>query len=267
MTRHLPAAALFLVVMALVSAVTRAPGDKPARWRERTTGIEFVLVQPQSFEMGTPEDVPGREPQEVRHRVQLTRAYYLGQYEVTQGQWRTLMDSNPSHFPGCDRCPVERVNYFEVEEFIRRLNARSGPGFRLPTEAEWELACRAGGSGPFGHSSALDSRDANIDGTYPYAAPIGPSRGRTTAVGQFAPNPWGLFDMAGNVWEWVQDRHCPYAEGPAVDPVGACASPYRVIRGGSWKFDGNSARCGLRYTHRPQDRGFSLGFRLARTAN
>ena len=267
MTRHLPAASLFIVVMALVAGVARAPGDTPARWRERTTGMEFVLVQPQSFEMGTPEDVPGREPQEVLHRVQLTRPYYLGQYEVTQGQWRMVMESNPSHFSGCDRCPVESVNYFEVEEFVRRLNARSGPGFRLPTEAEWELACRAGGSGLFGHSSALGSRDANIDGSYPYGASIGPSRQRTTAVGQFAPNAWGLFDMAGNAWEWVQDRHCPYAEGTAVDPVGTCESPYRVIRGGSWKFDGNSARCGLRYTHRPQDRGFSLGFRLARTVN
>jgi formylglycine-generating enzyme required for sulfatase activity len=158
------------------------------------------------------------------------------------------------------------VSLEDVREFIARLNERSGPGFRLPTEAEWELACRAGGPQPFGHRSTLSSRDANINGMYPYNAPQGTARNQTTTVGRFAANPWGIHDMSGNVWEWVQDRHCPYPGGAVTDPLGTCDSGFFVIRGGSWQFDGNSARCGLRYTHRPQDSGYSLGFRLAKDA-
>jgi formylglycine-generating enzyme required for sulfatase activity len=262
--RHVPAVLLAATIAVLVAGLSRIPAGHPSRFRDRATGIEFVLIPAQTFDMGTLDGVAGRAPQEVRHRVSLTRSYYLGRHEVTQAQWVAVTASNPSHFTGCDRCPVEGVNFFEIEEFIRRMNVRPGPRYRLPTEAEWELGCRAGGDGLFGGGSTLTSGDANIDGNYPYGGDVGPSRGRTTPVGAFPPNAWGLFDMSGNVWEWVQDWHCPYAQAGSIDPVGACESPFRVIRGGSWKFDGNSARCGLRYTHRPQDRGYSLGFRLAR---
>jgi formylglycine-generating enzyme required for sulfatase activity len=213
--------------------------------------------------MGTPADESGREAQEVQHDVTLTRPFYLARHEVTQAEWTRVMETNPSQFQQCDTCPVERVNFQDVSRFLSRLNQRAAPGFRLPTEAEWEYACRAGGDGAFGERSTLSSADANIDGTYPYNAPQGTARARTTRVGYFKPNAWGLFDMSGNVWEWVQDWHCPYPEGSVTDPVGRCASAFRVIRGGSWKFDGGSARCGLRYTHRPLDSGYSLGFRLA----
>jgi formylglycine-generating enzyme required for sulfatase activity len=214
--------------------------------------------------MGTPVTEPWREAQEVPHAVRLTVPYYLARYELTQSQWAGVMGANPSNFKDCGgSCPVERVNYLDVERFLHRLNQRGRPGFRLPTEAEWEYACRAGGTEPFGHRSSLSSLDANIDGTYPYNAPKGIARNRTTAVGQFAPNPWGFFDMSGNVWEWVQDWYCLYPDKPVADPVGRCSSEFRVIRGGSWKFDGGSARCGVRYTHRPQDSGYSLGVRLA----
>jgi formylglycine-generating enzyme required for sulfatase activity len=213
--------------------------------------------------MGSPLTEAGREDQEVPHRVTLTRPFYLGIHEVTQGQWAQVMGANPSHFAGCERCPVEQVSSVDVEEFIRRLNERGGPGYRLPTEAEWEYACRAGDSQPFGNRTTLSSRDANIDGNFPYAADKGGSRERPTAVGYFPANAWGLFDMSGNVWEWTSDPYCPYPDAAVTDPVGACSSDRRVIRGGSWKFDGNSARCGLRYAHRPQDRGYSLGLRLA----
>jgi formylglycine-generating enzyme required for sulfatase activity len=179
------------------------------------------------------------------------------------------MGTNPSQFASCGpECPVERVTFFDVQSFIERLNARSTwPGFRLPTEAEWEYACRAGGSAAFGGDvTSLSASEANVDGRYPYAgAAPGGYRGSTAPVGSFAPNRWGLFDMSGNVWEWTADRHCPYP-ARATDPIGTCESAYRVIRGGSWHFGADSARCGLRYTHRPQDRGFSLGVRLAHAA-
>lgn len=253
------------VVIAIAAVRLRAPDvERPeSNWTDRIAGIEFIRVPAGSFTMGSPESESGREPQETPHLVHLTRAFYLGKYEVTQAQWTRVMGTNPSEFADCPSCPVERVSLRDVDDFIRRLNEQGGPGYRLPTEAEWEYACRAGGTEPFGHSASLSSRDANIDGAYPYNAPKGGSRNRTTSAGYFAANDWGFFDMSGNVWEWTADRHCAYPAGEVTDPIGSCENDYHVIRGGSWKFDGNSARCGLRYTHRPQDLGPSLGFRLA----
>jgi formylglycine-generating enzyme required for sulfatase activity len=263
------AAAAFAVVIGVllfVGARVFAPvPDLPPLWSDPLTGMEFVLVRPGSFRMGTPPDEGQREEGERPHTVQLTHAFYLGRYEVTQGEWQAVMGANPSAFADCGpRCPVETVSWFAVQAFIERLNARSRLAFRLPTEAEWEYACRAGGSEAFGRSSSLSSRDANIHGDFPYNAPKGTFRGQPTPVGYFKPNPWGFYDMSGNVWEWMQDAHCPYPDGFVTDPVGECASERKVIRGGSWLFDGASARCGLRYTHRPQDDGYSLGLRLAK---
>jgi formylglycine-generating enzyme required for sulfatase activity len=253
------------VMFLIASSTLRAPDPGyPLRWIEPVTRIDFVLVQPATFQMGTPLTEPLREAQEIQHAVHLTRPYYLAVHELTQSQWTRAMGSNPSFFQACgELCPVERVNYYDVERFVRVLNQRATPGFRLPTEAEWEYACRAGGAEPFGHLSTLSSRDANIDGNYPYNAPRGVARNQPMPVGRFPANPMGFFDMSGNVWEWVQDWYCLYPDRPITDPVGSCSSEYRVIRGGSWKFDGGSARCGLRYTHRPQDSGYSLGVRLA----
>jgi formylglycine-generating enzyme required for sulfatase activity len=193
----------------------------------------------------------------------------MGIHEVTQQEWQQVMGSNPSWFRDCGPdCPVERVSWHQVQAFIGRLNRLSSQRFRLPTEAEWEFACRAGTATPFSTGADLTTAQANYDGEGPYG---GSSPGRfrrtTTAVGSFPPNAYGLHDMHGNVWEWTQDWHCPYPAGSVIDPVGACATDFKVIRGGSWYFDANSARCALRYTHRPQDSGFSLGFRLVRPAD
>jgi formylglycine-generating enzyme required for sulfatase activity len=239
----------------------------PRAVHDTTSGIDLVLIPAGRFVMGSPPSVAGREPQELQHRVWLTRPFYLGTSEVTQAQWQRVMGANPSHFSGCGpSCPVERVAYDDVQAFLARLNAAGGPVFRLPTEAEWEYACRAGGEAPFGHRASLGAADANINGRYPYGAPVASESTGTRPAGSYPPNPWGLVDMSGNVWEWTADWHCPYPKRDVRDPMGGCQSAHRVIRGGSWKFDGNSARCSLRYTHRPQDRGFSLGFRVARAA-
>ncbi len=263
--KRLLAFGLCSVAVAFAAARLSAPApERTAGWTDPVSGIEFVDVPSGTFTMGSPQDELGREAQEVAHEVTLTRPFYLGKSEVTQAQWARVMGGNPSAFQSCgSHCPVERVSFYDVETFLARLNERAGPGFRLPTEAEWEYACRAGGTEPFGHSASLSSRDANINGEYPYRAPKGTARDMTTPAGYFSPNAWGFYDLSGNVWEWTADWHCPYTTGAVTDPVGTCASQYRVIRGGSWKFDGNSARCGLRYTHRPQDRGYSLGFRVA----
>lgn len=228
------------------------------------TSMVFVRIPAGRFPMGSPPEEPGHQANERRHEVILSRSFYLGAYEVTQGQWRQVMGSNPSQFPSCGPdCPVETVSYYDVQRFIRRLEALSSKAFRLPTEAEWEYSCRAGTTTPFNTGANLTSDQANYDARYPYPGfPPGVYRAHPTPVGSFAPNAWGLYDMHGNVWEWTADDNCPYPPGPVRDPVGRCGAPKKIIRGGSWYFNADSARCALRYTHRPQDSGFSLGFRL-----
>jgi formylglycine-generating enzyme required for sulfatase activity len=241
--RRLCLSALFVMIAAA-----------PARRADPVTGMRFVLVPPGSFLMGSPEAEPAREAQERQHRVAIDRSFYLGVYEVTQTEWRKVMGTSPSRFSGCARCPVERVNYHDIEAFIDRLNHLSAwSGFRLPSEAEWEYACRAGGMHAYGQGDTIDATRANISGI------------RTRPAGSYPPNAWGLFDMSGNVWEWTSDSYAPYP-GVAAPDAPAFTPDRKVIRGGSWLFAADSARCALRYTHRPQDSGPSLGFRLAHGA-
>jgi formylglycine-generating enzyme required for sulfatase activity len=239
------------------------------------TGMTLVALPGGRFTMGSGSSETGRNADETLHDVEITRPFWLGRFEVTQQEWRTVMGSSPSHFNSCGpRCPVENVTFAEVEQFLAKLNERvtaerSGDRpltYRLPTEAEWEYACRAGTTGPFFTGENITTAEANYNGRFPYPsfAP-GEFRQRPTPAGAFPPNAWGLSDMHGNVWEWTADWYGPYPEqGMAnIDPRGAPSGDKRVIRGGSWYFDANSARCALRYTHAPQDRGFSLGFRVA----
>jgi formylglycine-generating enzyme required for sulfatase activity len=244
---------LFLVASLSPASAAEVAIARPEGSIEPVTGMRLVRIPSGTFTMGSPSDEPLREEQETLHTVRLTHGFWIGEREVTQAEWEAVMGTRPSHFARCGgRCPVESVNFAEVQEFVSRLNRKTAGGFRLPTEAEWEYVCRAGASTAFSTGSALTRAEANYGGTAP--AP----------VGTFPPNAWGLSDMHGNVWEWCQDWHCPYGAGPAVDPVGSCDSGLRVIRGGSWAFGADSARCALRYTHRPEDRGPSLGFRVAR---
>ena len=225
--------------LVVAAAMLAAAGNAGTDRVEPITKMTFTRIPAGTFAMGTPDE-PGREAQERLHQVTIANDFYLGTHEVTQAQWTKVMRVNPAHFAGCTACPVENVTYFDVQDFIRRLNAASPwPGLRLPTEAEWEHACRAGGRQAYGASATLPKSRANVSGA------------RTMPVGSFPANAWGLFDMSGNVWEWTSGDHSP---------------GLKVIRGGSWRFDADSARCGLRYTHRPRDRGYSLGVRLAHDA-
>jgi formylglycine-generating enzyme required for sulfatase activity len=249
---------------AAILAGLAATGDHA--WREPASGMRFVRIPAGSFLMGTPPGEPEREAQEGLHPVTLARAFFLGRHEVTQQEWFAVMGTRPSAFADCGgRCPVESVNYSEVQTFLARLRRLSpGRDYRLPSEAEWEYACRAGGATPFATGARLSTRDANVDGRFPLDGDAPEQgRGRPLPVESFRPNAWGLYDMHGNVWEWCADWHCPYTLAPATDPEGRCESGLRVIRGGSWAFSPGNARCGLRYTHRPKDRGHSLGFRVA----
>ena len=252
-----------LCVVLCGCAAPRLESTQSDRWVEPETEMAFVRVEAGAFVMGSPAGEIGREAQESERAVRLSRSYWLGVFEVTQHQWQAVMGNNPSHFQNRgDRLPVENVTWFDVHTFLERLTQRSpGNRFRLPTEAEWEHACRAGTVTAYGVGSTLNCTQANVADSVERTAA---GDGHTMAVGSFAPNVWGLHDMHGNVWEWTADNYDPFTAGPAVDPSPRCYAPLKVIRGGSWYFAADSARCALRYTHRPQDRGFSLGFRVVR---
>jgi sulfatase modifying factor 1 len=202
--------------------------------------------------MGSPPEEEGRYVDETPHEVELTRGFWLGETEVTQAQWEAVMGSNPSGFRGADR-PVEQVSWADARRFISRANAAApGLNLRLPTEAEWEYAARAG---------STEARYGAPDAVAWYS---GNSGGETHPVGRLSPNRWGLYDMLGNVWEWCSDRYGAYSTGRAVDPTGVASGSGRVDRGGSWINDALEARASCRSARFPSYGDGSLGFRLAR---
>jgi len=233
----------------------------------RDGGFEITMAwcPPGSFMMGSPESEKQRKKDETQHRVTLTQGIWLGQTEVTQAQWKAVMGSNPSEFVG-DTLPVDSVSWDDATEFIKRLNAKLGKEvYRLPTEAEWEYACRAGTTTPFHTGENLTTDQANYDGRYPYADfPKGQYREKTTPVGSFPGNAWGLQDMHGNLWEWCQDWKDEYQAGVQVDPGGPDSGQSRVLRGGSWSLGGWYCRSADRNGFTPDYRNDVSGFRLAR---
>ena len=235
-------------------------------------GLELLPIPAGEFLMGSPEDEVGREEDETQHRVKISRPYWLGKYPVTQGQWEEAMGENPSYFKDAGKdAPVETVSWGDSVEFCQKLNIREGKAGRLPdgyqyslpTEAEWEYACRAGTSTVFSFGDSLCSHQANFDGEFPYGdAEEGPFLDSTTPVGKYAPNAWGLYDMHGNVDEWCHDWFDDYKAGAVTDPVGPTSGSYRVHRGGSWNYYARNCRSAYRLRHVPGFRFNFLGFRL-----
>ncbi len=245
----------------------------------------FRWIQPGIFMMGSPEEEPERDSDECLHEVTITRGYWLADTACTQELWEVVMGKNPSHFKGAQR-PVEQVNWDEVKEFIGRINKmKDGLDLRLPTEAEWEYACRAGTKTPFWFGENITPDQVNYDGNYPYAGGgerifqnetqqllaslnIANSekiiyRRKTVAVKSLPANGWGLYEMHGNVLEWCADRYSEYPDRPVVDPVGPGRGDDRVLRGGCWICDGRMTRSARRYRSDPANRGNFTGFRIA----
>jgi formylglycine-generating enzyme required for sulfatase activity len=235
---------------------------RPWRVRDTATQIEMLLVPPGTFEMGCimGSNQYGCYPYEQPvHTVTLTQPFYLGRYEVTQAQWQARMASNPSYFvaangyPGSDARPVEQVSWNTIQGFC------SATGMRLPTEAEWEYACRAGTQTPFYNGSTDDS-------TVGALAWYSPNSGsQTRPVGGKVPNAFGFHDMLGNVREWVNDWYDGYSAGAQTDPTGPVSGADRVVRGGGWNNVTNFMRSSYRSVGTPGGAFSLIGFRVART--
>jgi formylglycine-generating enzyme required for sulfatase activity len=233
--------------------------------------LEMVLIRPGTFSMGSPKTEPYRSERDWPvHRVTITRPFYIGKYEVTQAQWETLMNKNPSKFRGRPNHPVEKVSWRACQKFIKRLNALGQGSFRLPTEAEWEYACRAGTETPFFFGEWEKDIDELADQYMWWAGNSGSDGARE--VGLKLPNPWGLCDMHGNVWEWCWDRwEEPYQRDPQIDPPGPSFGwslfglwRNHTGRGGSFRESAEHCRSAQRGREQSFDYHYSLGFRLVR---
>jgi formylglycine-generating enzyme required for sulfatase activity len=236
-----------------------APGASLAAEKTYTTslGMDFTLVPAGSFTMGADKNFENADDDETpQHRVSISKPFYLGTYEVTQAQWTAVMGNNPSKFKGRSN-PVEQVSWDDIRIFIQRLNQKEGHArYRLPTEAEWEYAARAGTTGAYSFGDDEDSLGR-------YAWYEGNSGEKTHPVGQKQPNAWGLYDMHGNVYEWVQDWYGNYSSSSVTDPKGPSSGSLRVYRGGGWRSPARYCRAALRGSNSPGRRDVGLGFRLA----
>lgn len=242
-------------------------------------GIRLCWCPPGTFRMGSPPDEPGRRPDESRVEVTLTRGFWLGKYELTQGQWKRVMGQVPGPLNAGvgEDFPVYWVTFLQAEEFCRRLTAQAGASgdlpdgwaFRLPTEAQWEQACRAGTSTAFAFGDTLSDRQANLGKPYD-GTPTGVPGSAATPVGSYPANPWGLHDMHGNVFEWCRDwYHAALPGGTDPDLSGRKGSPNRdgsysrVRRGGAWMDPATFCRSALRLRYEPERSSDHLGFRVA----
>lgn len=240
-------------------------GEQSERIQNKV-GMNFVLIPGGTFTMGSPSSEEGRYDNETRHQVTISKPYYMQTTEVTQGQWMKVMGYNPSQDVHCgDRCPVENVSWNDIQAFIDRLNhMESTDKYRLPTEAEWEYAVRAGTTTPYYWGSVSDCSKANY-GTGYSSDCNGINPGQKVKAASYPPNAWGLYDMLGNVWEWCQDRYGSYSSDAAIDPTGSSSGANRVYRGGSWINGALSCRAAFRGEGSPDHKGYALGFRLAKS--
>lgn len=261
-----------------------SPPEWASGWGEDRYGLflAFTLkgvtqqlrwIPPGSFMMGSPTDEPERSDDEgPQHEVTFRQGFWMFDTACTQGLWQAVMGKNPSHFQSPD-LPVEQVSWDDVQGFLARINAQiPGLALSLPSEAQWEYACRAGTTTPFSFGGNITPEQVNYDGTFPYAnGPKGLNRQKTVPVASLPPNPWGLFEMHGNVFEWCEDVwHDSYQQAPTDGRawIDAQSAPHsgveRVVRGGSWILDARYVRAAFRFARSPDVRDHDIGFRCSR---
>lgn len=260
---------IILMVLAFISLQAHAKDERKPVVKESTSATagkifkdcadcpDMVAIPAGSFDMGSNN---GDDNEKPVHHVTLSHAFAIGKTEVTQGQWKAIMGNNPSKFASCgDNCPVEQVSWDDIQTFLEKFNAKTGKKYRLPSEAEWEYACRAGGQQEYCGSDTLDS----VGWYGGLAKPAGNSGKTTNPVATKQPNAWGLYDMSGNVWEWVEDvYHDSYKGAPTDGSAWQGDGALHVPRGGGWSYAQHAAKRG----GSESDYRFStIGFRLART--
>ena len=263
----------------LLCFLAASPSAAEPAFKSKALGAEFVLIPAGTYTMGTATSEKHYRREERHRTVIISKPFYLQTTEVTQKQWKKIMRSNPSRFKKCGaNCPVENVSWLDVRTFIQRLNKKEKTAsYRLPTEAEWEYAARAGGTSRFPWGDEPDCGQANY-GNSPKRVlkECGETNpGKTNKAGSYPPNAWGLHDLAGNVYEWVSDIYTAYRPSlPGIDPLGPVgqkweASAARVVRGGDWGSDASSigvaARASVRQGEKFGREGSgTIGFRLVR---
>jgi formylglycine-generating enzyme required for sulfatase activity len=266
MKRSLSFFSVVLVFFHLLALLHPAKAQAPKEITN-SIGMKLVLIPKGTFMMGSPKSDEGRQWDETQHEVTISKDYYLGVYEVTQAQYEKVMGKNPSYFQGAKvgnenaDLPVENVSWDDTVEFCKKLSdlpeeKKAGRVYRLPTEAEWEYACRAGGVTAFSFGESSESL-----GDYAWFDEN--SRRQTHPVGQKKPNAWGLYDLHGNVWEWCSDRYGEYPQGAVSDPTGPKGGSGRVYRGGSWHYVAAFCRSAIRGRLAPSYRDYNFGFRVA----
>jgi formylglycine-generating enzyme required for sulfatase activity len=254
------------IVLMLIFFVDQLQAQSPKEITN-SIGMKLVLIPKGTFMMGSPESEQGRQKNEDQHEVTISKDYYLGVHEVTQAQYETVMGTNPSHFQGAivgnenADLPVENVSWDDAVEFCKKLSdlpeeKKAGRVYRLPTEAQWENACRAGSKTAY----LFDDEEGLLP---EYGWFNRNSSDRTHTVGLLEPNAWGLYDMHGNVWEWCSDWYGEYPKGAVRNPTGPKVGSDRVCRGGSWDFEAANCRSALRNWNYPSLRLDYYGLRVA----
>ena len=270
------AAVCLAIATLLASAISSDAQDQkdPPKEFANSLGMKFAWIPPGTFLMGSPKEEKHRNPIEIPHKVRLTKGFYMGVHPVTQDQWLKVMGGkNPSGFDkeklsGKEKLsdkdksllPVESVSWNDCQEFLKKLRETDAKPYRLPTEAEWEYACRAGTTTPYHFGETITTEQATFNGKPKNFT--GRSPGKSTPVGSFPANAFGLYDMHGNVWQWCQDWHGPYPKNEAIDPQGPESGKQRVLRGCHWFFGPGNCRSAYRHMYDPDRRNAHCSFRV-----